>query len=450
MTSPRPLAMFFWCCGPRQRARGDDEEQQRTTQVRLALFSLRRGTTELTAHTSSCRTYHQRRLIGCWVATHLQRACRSHRATLWRTDSFPRHPALALPVIESSNCRYLENGSDAESSEEEEFIHDVLREAEGYVPPCIYLFFVLCLLARSPLVHPTRADLSLHSSSIVVLPHICALLLHFLIPRKMINVTHDDPLQFHSSTTHYYLSNNLQSPDAASDGSHDRAYYGGRRGRRTDRRKRRKTRPSGETTSKVNGNGTPHESGSRSRSSSQSRSRSRDSAYDDDYDDDGYRHARAPYYDEYPYTNNDDPSQSLSPSHSHSPDVDDEEEEARLRRLRGPKLSARILPLPARQIELDEEEERIRAEEAMFSGQGNGDGELTPVQERRGIDLVASGPGKGMNGRGKGVMVEPLNEEDEQTVRSCCVMLSSHPSHFLVMVCFLLSSFLLLRLLRCF
>lgn len=252
----------------------------------------------------------------------------------------------------------------------------------------------------------------------------------------MINVTHEEPFQFHANPDSYRaLEYDNGSLDVASNGSytsfHDdhrhRLYSpdGFRRGRNADRRGRRgsplvhthnghaygNTRDSGGSSGSTrrqagqgrNTNGNAH--GSRS-SSQEGSFRSRDSSYSFDpayddyqgYDDDGYGYGYDP-----------------------EDDVFDPEEEAHIRRLRGPKLNARILPLPAEQIEIDEEEERIRKEEedyARGNGYGGG-GELTPVQERTSMSMTPK-----PEPLPEDLSVEPLNEEDHDAV-SCpmlCLM----------------------------
>jgi len=87
-------------------------------------------------------------------------------------------------------------------------------------------------------------------------------------------------------------------------------------------------------------------------------------------------------------------------------DTIDPDEEAHIRRLRGPKLNVRILPLPAREAEIAEEEERIRREEEVFAA----DGDITPVQERTSMALAPkSQPPERLS-------VQPLSSEDHDAI----------------------------------
>jgi len=249
---------------------------------------------------------------------------------------------------------------------------------------------------------------------------------------KMVNVAHDEPFQFHA--TPYSEHGNDSTLDASSDSpSHGSDHYyqegyehspdsGSRRGRHNSPQRRRRTSPLIQTTSQHHGpRGGPRDSGvhgARKGSGSgscdtrrpghhspspnagtprggrhggrASRSSSLDggdslhsgySGYSYDPTDDNY------YKDGYGYDDD---------------DAIDPDEEAHIRRLRGPKLNVRILPLPAREAEIAEEEERIRREEEVFA-----DGDITSVQERTSMALTP---------KPQRVSVQPLSSEDRDAV----------------------------------
>lgn len=279
----------------------------------------------------------------------------------------------------------------------------------------------------------------------------------------MINVTHDEPFQFRANTFHHALGNGSGldvASDSPSHGSYaslrdnnDRHLYsptGSGRGRKADRRQKRHHSPlvpaqrapgvrrningsggSGTGSSDTrrrggaqrnisgaskaaqghgNGNGNGNGNAKASRSSSRDgsfrsgySSYSYDPAYDDD--DDGYRG-----YGEY------------------DEDSFDPEEEAHIRRLRGPKLNAHILPLPTRQIELEEEEERHRREDAEFA-QGD-EGETTPVQEHTSMSMTPKPQIP------KNITAEPLSQEDHDAVGGLVFDdLYSNPKGYLCLDC---------------
>ncbi|KAF8302631.1 hypothetical protein DL93DRAFT_465908 [Clavulina sp. PMI_390] len=298
----------------------------------------------------------------------------------------------------------------------------------------------------------------------------------------MINVMQDDSFQFKAKQPYGYTYNPYRPSrryleDSASPSTND-SYrqphqHGGRGDGRSRRRRntgRGRSRTNGASSSGANnahngnatngnsrngGSGAPPNSRSHSRSRSSSRSFARGHA---DYDD-GYRGPGYAGYDEYDtngygYRASSSYYSSSSRSHSRSRSYDDDEdideidrsrlegeegdasfsldpaEEARLRRLQGPKLNARILPLPSKQIELDEEEERARRGEELFNrgmgqgpggpverererarlralrhrprnGTGAGDDDLTPMQEAPGMDFsVADSTATNGNGNG--------------------------------------------------
>jgi hypothetical protein len=250
----------------------------------------------------------------------------------------------------------------------------------------------------------------------------------------MVNVAHDEPFQFHAAP--YSMLGNDSSLDASSDtpspdsDPYEEGYEhspdsGGRRGRYNSRRRRRRRSPlilishqrkggpsgsgatgvrngsgSGSSDTRRPGHRSPSSNGGtprgRQRGGPASRSSSRDGgeSLHSGYSGDLYDPTHDSYYgDGYGYDDDD----GIDP-----------DEEAHIRRLRGPKLNVRILPLPAREVEIAEEEERIRQEEEAFAQAGDGD--ITPVQERISMSLTpkAQPPEK--------VSVQPLSPDDHDTV----------------------------------
>lgn len=254
----------------------------------------------------------------------------------------------------------------------------------------------------------------------------------------MVNVTHDEPFQFHAVP--YSMHRNDSSPDASFDtpsqssnpnyeGYEHSPDSGGRRGRHNSRRRSRRSSPliqaisqrngprGGPSTSGLNGNRNGSGSGSsdtrrpRRRSLSHNggtpRGRRRGGRVSRSSSRDGGDSLRSGYSaDSYPY----DPSYDHYYGDGYDYDDDDTmdpDEEAHIRRLHGPKLNVRILPLPAREAEIAEEEERIRQEEEVFAGR---DGDITPVQERISIALT---PGTQPPEQ---ISVQPLSAEDHDAV----------------------------------
>ena len=307
--------------------------------------------------------------------------------------------------------RYADDSTDKPSRHQVDFLRNIVREAE-----------------RQVLREHTRPN----PLSQYVLTR------EAFSSSKMVNVADDEPFQFHAAP--YSMHGNDSSLDASSatpspgsDPFYEEGYEhspdsGGRRGRPNSRRRRwrrpplihtssqhhqPKGGPSGSGTNGVrNGSGSGssdtrrpgHRSSSsnggtprgRRRGDRASRSSSLDGGDSLRSGDSGYLY---------------DPTYENSYGDGYGYDDDDRidpDEEAHIRRLRGPKLNVRILPLPAREIEIAEEEERIRREEEAFALAE--DGEITPVQGRISVSLTPKTQPP------EEVSVQPLSPEDHDAV----------------------------------
>lgn len=214
----------------------------------------------------------------------------------------------------------------------------------------------------------------------------------------MLNVSLETPFQFHSTPFEVLDDDSGLNGSVASYEYGEDHFSTGRRGRYNDRTSRRARSPhrrirpqngvNGTTNGYENGHGHASASSDTYRHGHRaSRSSSREGSYASDYSSYSYEEDMYDYEGEDEY---------------------DPEEEAHLRRLRGPKLNVKMIPHPARQQEIEEEEERLAKEEANFR---LGDGEVTPVQERRSMSVgppLLEIPDK--------IVVKPLSPDDKDAV----------------------------------
>lgn len=135
--SPGPLhlssTMFFWCCGPRQEKSKDLERQSGPVRSfsrsrhhidnqELLLIQFSSSSFHLSG---ASRTNHPRKRTGCLEVT-LQSSTR--RVFLVIVS------AITHFRVSCHGARYTEDGVDNPSNDETDFLRDILREAEGYVP----------------------------------------------------------------------------------------------------------------------------------------------------------------------------------------------------------------------------------------------------------------------------------------------------------------------------